>query len=86
VSSAKIVLARKFEAVHRKTVHSKSSMPTVCRHLECRHLFAEDRSVRIELKVSVTLEAGDIERERRPLLSSEEGRFMFMVANVLVRV
>jgi hypothetical protein len=76
VSSAKMVLARKFEVVHRKTVQSRRRIPSVCRHRECRHRFEEERSSRMEFMMEEARVAGLSERERSPLLSKEDGRFI----------
>ena len=79
VSSAKMVEARKLEVVHRKTVQRRSRIPRVCRQREWRQRLAEERSVRMEFMTEEARETGLRERERSPLLSSEEGRFMFIV-------
>lgn len=55
-------------------------MPRVCRQREWRQRFAEEISLRKEVMREEAREAGLRERERRPLLSRDDGRFMFIIA------
>lgn len=58
--SAKIVLERKFDAVHSTTVASKRIIPTVCLHRLCCDFLPSDQGFTI-LAEDITGEPGSLE-------------------------
>lgn len=60
-------LARKLDAVQRKTVIRRRMIPSVCRHFLCLHALSDEKSVR-RLVIESAIERAVVDR------SAERGR------------